>query len=79
MTENDSPLGRSIGLSGVIRFLIAVVVVVAVGAAFADGHYRLGIAGVVFVVAAVILGYRAWRSAVGGVPRRGSDSKSSAV
>ena len=62
MTETDSPLGRSIGLSGVIRFLIAVAVVVAVGAAFADGHYRLGIAGVVFVVVAVIMGYRAWRA-----------------
>ena len=62
MTETDSPLGRSIGLSGVIRFLIAVVVVVAVGAAFADGRYGLGIAGVVFVVAAVTMGYRAWRA-----------------
>lgn len=62
MTETDSPLGRSIGLSGVIRFLIAVVVVVAVGAAFADGRYGLGIAGVVFVVVAVIMGYRAWRA-----------------
>ena len=62
MTQTESPLKRSIGLSGVIRFLIAVVAVVAVGAAFADGHYTLGIAGVVFLVAAVVLGYRAWRT-----------------
>ena len=62
MTENNSPLKRSIGLSGVIRFLIAVVAVVAVGAALADDNYVLGIAGVVFVVAAVVLGYRAGRA-----------------
>ncbi|MEE8134067.1 MAG: hypothetical protein V3T56_03370 [Gemmatimonadales bacterium] len=62
MTETDSPLGRSIGLSGVIRLLIAVAVVVAVGAAFADGHYMLGIAGIVFVVAALIMGYRVWHA-----------------
>ena len=67
MTQNDSPLKRSIGLSGVIRFLIAVVAVVAVGGAFADGNYVLGIA-VVFVVAAVVLmigGGYLWRRGAG--------------
>ncbi len=39
MAQTDSPLKRSIGLSGVIRFLIAVIAVVAVGAAFADDNY----------------------------------------
>jgi len=58
----DNPLKRSIGLAGVIRWLIAVVAVVAVGATFADGHYALGIAGVVFLLVAAALGYRAWRA-----------------
>lgn len=57
-----SPLRRSIGLTGIIRWLIAAGAVIAIGAAFADGHYALGIAGVVFLVAAVVLGYRAWRA-----------------
>lgn len=62
MPKIHSPLKRSIGLSGVIRWLIAVVAVIAIGAAFADGQYALAIAGVVFLVAAVALGYRAWRA-----------------
>ena len=62
MTETNSPLKRSIGLSGFIRFLVAVVAVIAVGAALADDNYVLGIAGVVFVVAAVVLGVRAGRA-----------------
>ena len=66
MSQTKSPLRRSIGLSGVIRWLIAVAAVVAIGAAFADGHYALAIAGVVFFVAAVALGYRAWRARQAG-------------
>lgn len=62
MSQTDSPLRRSIGLSGVIRWFIAAAAVIAIGAAFADGHYALAIAGVVFLVAAVALGYRAWRA-----------------
>ena len=62
MPETDSPLKRSIGLSGVIRWLIAVAAVIAIGAAFADRRYGLAIAGVVFLVAAVALGYRGWRA-----------------
>jgi hypothetical protein len=61
MKQPDSPLNRSIGVAGVIRWLIAVAATLAVGAAFADGHYGLGIAGVVFFVAAGVLGYRGWR------------------
>ena len=62
MAEDKSPLNRSIGLSGVIRWLIAVFAMLAVGAAFEDGHYALGVAGAVFIAGAAILGYRAWRA-----------------
>ena len=62
MPQTDSPLRRSIGLSGVIRWLLAAAAVIAIGAALTSGHYALGIAGVVFLVAAVTLGYRAWRA-----------------
>lgn len=60
MSETDTPLKRSIGLSGVIRFLIAAVAVIAIGAALASGRYALAIAGVVFLVVAIALGYRSW-------------------
>ena len=68
MPQPDSPLNRAIGLAGVIRWLIAVGAIIALGAAFADGHYALGTVGAVFMVGAVILGYRAWRArqAAGG-------------
>lgn len=68
MPQSESPLSRSIGLTGIFRFGIAVIAVAAIGAAFADGHYALAIAGVVFMVAAVALGYWAWRArrAAGG-------------
>ena len=62
MSQIDSPLKRSIGFSGVTRWLIAVAAVIAIGAAFADGHDALAIAGLVFLAAAVALGYRAWRA-----------------
>ncbi len=62
MSQTNAPLRRSIGVSGVIRWLIAVAAVIAIGAAFVDGHYALAIAGVVCFVAAVALGYRAWRA-----------------
>ncbi len=62
MSQDDSPLTRSIGLSGVIRWLIAVVAVIGVGTALADGHYALAIAGILFLAAAVAPGYRAWRA-----------------
>lgn len=62
MTQTDSPLKRSIGLSGTVRFLIAVGAVIAIAAAFAAGRYVLGIAVMVFLVAAVALGYWAQRN-----------------
>ena len=62
MSESKSPLTRSIGLSGVVRWLIAVWAVIAIGDAFHEGHYALAIAGTIFVVVAAILGYRAWRA-----------------
>ena len=62
MPQTDSPLRRSIGLSGVIRWLIAVAAVVAIAAAFAEGFYALAIAGVVFLGLGVTLAYQAWRA-----------------
>lgn len=62
MPQTDAPLKRSIGLSGVIRWLIAVAAVIAIGAAFAAGRAALGIAGLVFIVAAVSLAYWPWRA-----------------
>jgi hypothetical protein len=60
MSGTESPLKRSIGLRGVIRFVIAVSAVIAIGAAFAAGAYALAIVGVVFLVAAIALAYRGW-------------------
>ncbi|MGB7212851.1 MAG: hypothetical protein WBC97_09495 [Gemmatimonadales bacterium] len=62
MTDPGSPLNRPIGVSNLVRGLIALVAVVAIGGAFADGHIGLAIAGLVFVVIAVVLGIWAWRS-----------------
>ena len=61
MTQPDSPLKRSIGLSNLVRGLIALFAVIAIGAAFATGRYGLGIGATVFIVVAAVLGYRAWR------------------
>ena len=61
MTGPNSPLTRSISLWNLVRGFIAVAAVIALGAAFAEGHYALAIAGLVFFVIAVTLGYRAWR------------------
>ena len=62
MTQTESPLRRSIGLSGLLRWLVAVAAVIAIGAAIADGRLALGLAGIVFLFAAVVLGYRARRA-----------------
>ena len=67
MAQGSSPLGRSIGLSGVLRWLLTVAAVIAVGAAFAAGYYLLAIVCLLFVVAAIALGFRAWQA------RQGSD------
>lgn len=50
-----TPLQRSLGVSGVLRFLLAIAGVVALSAAFNAGRVGLGIAGVLFIVVAVIL------------------------
>jgi membrane-associated phospholipid phosphatase len=44
-----------------VRGFLALAAVIAIGAAFAEGHYGLAIGGALFVVLAVILGYKAWR------------------
>lgn len=61
MTSPNSPLTRSISLWNLVRGFIAVAAIIALGAAVADGHYALALAGLVFFVIAVTLGYRAWR------------------
>jgi uncharacterized membrane protein YedE/YeeE len=62
MQQSESPLNRSIGLSGVLRWLIAVFAMIAVGAAFAAGHIVLGIVGIAVIVGAALLGFQAWRA-----------------
>ena len=62
MSESKSPLTRSIGLSGVLRWALAVFSVIAIGDAFHEGHYGLAIGGTVVVVLAVFLGFKGWRA-----------------
>ena len=62
MSGSRSPLNRSVGFTGVLRWLIAVWAVIAIGDAFHEGHYGLAIAGTIFVVAAAILVYKVWRA-----------------
>lgn len=52
MTDPESRLNRSIGVTGAIRWLIAVAAIIAIGAAFAEGRYGLGIAGLVLLAVA---------------------------
>ena len=61
MTDRESPLRRSIRFSNLVRGFIALVAVIAIGAAFAAGRIGLAIAGVLFFVVAASFGYRAWR------------------
>ena len=63
MARSDSPLGRSIGFKNLLRGLIAVAAIVAVGAAFAEGRYGMAIAVILFLVAAV--GVRIWMGRIG--------------
>lgn len=53
MSESNSPLTRSIGLSGVIRWLLVVGAVIAVAAAYTAGQRTLAIAGGAFLVIAL--------------------------
>lgn len=62
MPSPQSPLRRSIGLHGTVRWLIALGAVIAIGGAIDAGHYGLAAAGLVFLVAAVALGYKAWKA-----------------
>lgn len=62
MTDPNSPLTRSIGFTGAVRWLLAVAAVIAIGAAFAEGRYGLGIAGLVLLVVAVGAAVWLWRS-----------------
>ena len=68
MAQGNAPLNRSIGLFGFLRWLLAVAAVIAVGAAFAAGYYLLAIVCLLFVVAAIALGFRAWQARQGTGP-----------
>lgn len=52
MPEPRSPLQRPIGGSGILRFLIAIVGVLAIAGAFNAGRPVLGIGGALFVCGA---------------------------
>ena len=62
MPDAQSPSDRSIGLAGVIHFLIAVGAAIAIGSAFKSGSVLLGSVGVVFFLGASALAYRSWRA-----------------
>lgn len=62
MPEPEAPIARTIGISGVIRFVIAFAAVIAVGSAFAQGRYWLGAIGTVVILLAAVLGYQAWKA-----------------
>jgi len=62
MSPSDAPLHRSIGFSGGIRFLLAVVAVATIAGAFATGLLLLGIAWAACLLVAVILGVQARRA-----------------
>jgi len=62
MPHTDSPLRRSIGLSGIVRWLIALGATLAIGAAFAARYYLLAIVGILFFLAAVALAFRGWQA-----------------
>ena len=62
MTDPNSPLSRSISVANLIRGLIALAAVIAIGAAFAAGRIMLAVVLIGFVVLATCLGYWAWRS-----------------
>jgi hypothetical protein len=62
MADAGSPMNRSIGLAGLLRWLIVLAGTVAAGAAIADRRYGLALALFVFVLVAVVLGIRAGRA-----------------
>ena len=62
MPDPSSPLARPIGWTGTLRWLVAVAATIAIGAAFYEGRYALGVGGVVFLAIAVALAVRARRA-----------------
>lgn len=61
MPDTRSALTRSIGASGVFRFIVAVAAMIAAGAAIASGNFFVAAAGVLFFLGAATFGYRVWR------------------
>jgi len=62
MPDTNSPLTRSIGIAGVIRFVIAIAAVIAISDAFAERRYALAAAGLIFLGIVMVLAYLLWRS-----------------
>ncbi len=65
MDPTESPLRRSIGFSGIVRWIIVVFAVMAVAEAFAQHRYGLAVAGLAFFAFAGALAYRLRRSGRG--------------
>lgn len=63
MRSDSSPLRRSIGLTGVIRWFIALALAIACGAAASEGRWGMAGTLAVFAVGAAVLSYRARRGA----------------
>ena len=61
MSESDSPLKRPMRFASFLRGLLALAVVIAIGAAVAAGRYDLAVVVTVFVLAAALIGFWAWR------------------
>jgi hypothetical protein len=62
MPDQNNPVNRSIGWTGTFRWLLAVVAVIAIGAALAEGRWALAVAEVVLCAAAVVGGFLFWRA-----------------
>jgi hypothetical protein len=57
MSSSDSPFKRSIGVSGVVRWLIAIAAVIAIGGAVAAGRTTMAISLIVFLFVALVAWY----------------------
>ncbi len=57
MSPSDSPFKRSIGVSGVVRWLIAIAAVIAIGGAVAAGRTTMAISLIVFLFVALVAWY----------------------
>jgi hypothetical protein len=70
MAGTNSPYGRSIGITGVVRWLLVVAAVIALGAALAAGKFAL--AGALLAVIAVAAVLAPWARRASAPPGPGS-------